>query len=138
MQTMLRLVGFGDNAGSGIPSILAAWEEKGWAEPELIEDTGLDQVTLVLKMTTDDRKKYRQSADSADSADFRNRDLSDRQRQILKNMEEGILYSTNEIAEAIGLKGPRTRQLLNELVKMEILECTATTKKRRYIRRKTK
>ena len=54
MQTMLRLVGFGDNAGSGIPSILAAWEEKGWAEPELIEDTGLDQVTLVLKMTADD------------------------------------------------------------------------------------
>ena len=42
MQTMLRMVGFGDNAGSGIPSILAAWEEKGWAEPELIEDTGLD------------------------------------------------------------------------------------------------
>lgn len=141
MQTMLRMVGFGDNAGSGIPSILAAWEEKGWAEPELIEDTGLDQVTLVLKMTEKDKKKYKrsaESAESAESADLKKRNLSDRQRQILKNMEEGMPYSTNEIAEAIGLKGPRTRQLLNELVKMKLLECTAATKKRRYIRHKTK
>ena len=26
MQTMLRMVGFGDNAGSGFPAILNAWE----------------------------------------------------------------------------------------------------------------
>ncbi len=50
MQTMLRMVGFGDNAGSGFPTILATWEAEGWIKPELIEDTRLDQVTLVLKM----------------------------------------------------------------------------------------
>lgn len=50
MQTMLRMVGFGDNAGSGFPSILATWEDEGWVQPELIEDTALNQVTLYLKM----------------------------------------------------------------------------------------
>lgn len=50
MQTMLGMVGFGDNAGSGFPSILALWEDKGWGQPELIEDTALNQVTLYLKM----------------------------------------------------------------------------------------
>lgn len=50
MQTMLRLVGFGDNAGSGFPTILDTWEKEGWVKPELMEDTNLDQVTLVLKM----------------------------------------------------------------------------------------
>lgn len=50
MQTMLRMVGFGDNAGSGFPFILATWKEKGWVQPELIEDTVLNQVTLYLKM----------------------------------------------------------------------------------------
>ena len=50
MQTMLRMVGFGDNAGSGFPSILATWKEEGWVKPELIEDTALNQVTLYLKM----------------------------------------------------------------------------------------
>ena len=50
MQTMLRMVGFGDNAGAGFPFILATWKEEGWVKPELIEDTALNQVTLYLKM----------------------------------------------------------------------------------------
>ena len=50
IQTMLRLVGFGDNAGSGFPTILDAWKSEGWVEPQLIEDTNLNQVTLVMKM----------------------------------------------------------------------------------------
>ena len=50
MQIMLRLVGFGDNAGSGFPTILDVWKSEGWIKPELIEDTNLDQVTLVMKM----------------------------------------------------------------------------------------
>ncbi len=50
MQTMLRLVGFGDNADSGFPTILDVWKSEGWIKPELIEDTNLDQVTLVMKM----------------------------------------------------------------------------------------
>lgn len=45
--------------------------------------------------------------------------LSERQKQILACMELEVLYKTEEIAEKIGLKGPRTRQLLNELVPME-------------------
>jgi len=49
MQLMLRMVGFGDNAGSGIPTILGAWKQADWIEPELYEDTQLNQVTLTLK-----------------------------------------------------------------------------------------
>ena len=43
MQTMLRLVGFGDNAGSGFPTILDVWKSEGWVEPQLIEDANLNQ-----------------------------------------------------------------------------------------------
>lgn len=56
MQSMLRMVGFGDNVGSGFPTILNAWEEQGWQTPELIEDTVLDQVTLVLRMKPENDK----------------------------------------------------------------------------------
>ena len=42
MQPMLRLVGFGDNAGFGFPTILDVWKSEGWIKPELIEDTNLD------------------------------------------------------------------------------------------------
>ena len=61
-------------------------------------------------------------------------DLSERQKQILVYMDAGVEYSTEQVAEKIGLKGPRTRQLLNELVNMELLACIGTTKKRRYIK----
>lgn len=30
MQTMLRLVGFGDDTGSGFPAILDTWAKEGW------------------------------------------------------------------------------------------------------------
>lgn len=51
-------------------------------------------------------------------------------------MEIGVEYSTEEIAAKIGLKGPRTRQILNELIELGVLACTAATKNRRYIRLK--
>lgn len=136
MQTMLRLVGFGDNAGSGFPTILDVWKSEGWIKPELIEDTNLDQVTLMMKMEkeSDDEsaEKSAESAEkSADSKKMKVIDLSERQRQILTYMDAG---STEQVAEKIGLKGPRTRQLLNELVNMELLACIGTTKRRRYIK----
>ncbi len=55
-------------------------------------------------------------------------------QQILTIMEAGIEYSTEQVAEKIGLKGPRTRQLLNELVNKELLAFIGTTKRRRYIK----
>lgn len=70
---LLRLVGFGDNAGSGFPTILDVWKSEGWIKPQLIEDTNLDQVTLVMKMEKEsDDKSAEKSAESAEkSADLK-------------------------------------------------------------------
>lgn len=135
---MLRLVGFGDNAGSGFPTILDVWKSEGWIKPQLIEDTNLDQVTLVMKMERNlmiNQQKI--SRISRKISRFKNREgmmLSERHQQILAIMEAGVEYSTEQVAEKIGLKGPRTRQLLNELVNKELLACIGTTKRRRYIK----
>ena len=129
---MLRLVGFDDNAGLGFATILDVWKSEGWIKPELIEDTNLDQVTLVMKM-----EKESDDNSAENSADLKNREgmaLSERHQQILSIMEAGIEYSTEQVAEKIGLKGQRTRQLLNELVNKELLACIGTTKRRRYIK----
>ena len=104
------------------------WKSEGWIKPQLIEDTNLDQVTLVMKMEKESDDK---------SADLKNREgmmLSERHQQILAIMEAGVEYSTEQVAEKIGLKGPRTRQLLNELVNKELLAFIGTTKRRRYIK----
>ena len=248
MQLMLRMIGFGDNAGSGIPTILNAWKQADWVEPDLYEDTHLNQVTLTLKtlatwtesvdelqdnivylpsvpeetltamrnalsiynlgispevhanltevasaisnaMKTVDRMDYsglyeavsrfaeiskmvqpasenvrklaalisenlkaniesanksadsskksaNKSANKSADSDKKSADnmsgLTERQKQILTIMDDGGEYTTESIAGEIGLKGPRTRQLLNELVELGKIERLGTTKDRRY------
>ncbi len=98
------------------------------------ENSTLDDVKfrmLVMKMEKESDEELAEK--SADSKNMNRSDLSARHKQILTNMDIGVEYSTEQIAEKIGLKGPRTRQLLNELVNKELLACVGTTK-RRYIK----
>ena len=147
MQTMLRMVGFGDNAGSGFPAILATWKNAGWIEPMLEEDTRLNQVTLTLKMISKSQEVQgnsnseviepaeisEESAEkSADKTIRLEADLSDRHKQILSLMDTNVEYSAEEIAELIALKGSRTRQLLKELADKGKISFTAATKNRKY------
>lgn len=48
IQKMFRMIGLGDNAGSGFPTILSVWQKQGYAQPGLREDTSLNQVKLTL------------------------------------------------------------------------------------------
>ena len=50
IQTCFRMIGAGDNIGSGFPTILSAWGEENWRKPDLSEDTELHQVNLKLWM----------------------------------------------------------------------------------------
>ena len=50
MQNMLRMIGFGENIGSGFPLILHAWNEKQWSKPQLVEQPELLQVKLTLQI----------------------------------------------------------------------------------------
>ena len=52
MQTMFRMIGFGDNIGSGFPTILNAWKKENWRQPCLVERPELHLVELTLTMTS--------------------------------------------------------------------------------------
>ena len=41
IQTFFRMIGAGDNIGSGFPTTLSAWGEENWRKPDLSEDTEL-------------------------------------------------------------------------------------------------
>ena len=53
MQNMFRMIGYGENLGSGFPLILNAWNEKHWIRPELVEQPELMQVKLTLYFEND-------------------------------------------------------------------------------------
>lgn len=48
MQTMLRMIGLGDNIGSGFPTILSAWGEENWRKPDLSDNLDVHIVELKL------------------------------------------------------------------------------------------
>lgn len=50
IQTMFRMIGYGDNIGSGFPAILSAWGEENWRKPDLSQNEELHQVELKLWM----------------------------------------------------------------------------------------
>lgn len=50
IQTMFRMIGYGDNIGSGFPTILSAWGEEDWRKPDLCQNDDLHQVELKLWM----------------------------------------------------------------------------------------
>ena len=48
---MFRMVGYGENLGSGFPLILDAWKQAGWDTPVLNIRFELDMVELVLPLS---------------------------------------------------------------------------------------
>ena len=48
IQNMLRMIGYGENVGSGFPTIISAWKEAQWGEPDLKNKIEVDEVELVL------------------------------------------------------------------------------------------
>ena len=156
MQTMLRMVGFCDNAGSGFPDILKIWSDNGWEIPELMEDTILNQVTLILKYKTDevgesifldakmseeDEKNERRLSE----AEKNERRLSEALSEVMtasdyKKVEAIILYLednkyvTPQIAEKLtGKSAPTVRRYLKMLVETGYVRVDGSTSNIKYV-----
>ena len=99
IQNMLRMVGFGENIGSGFPKIIAAWKETNWGEPELKNKIELDEVELVLPVPAMGQRQENGSfVSSNDPKDDPKDDLKD----ILKKVSDRqglilLLIKTNEL-----------------------------------------
>ena len=125
MQTMLRMIGFGDNAGSGFPSILKTWKENGWLTPELNENSVLNQITLSLSLKkTSDKKQAINSSDKKQAMK-----TETHKANIIRYLEVNGESRVSDIANAIGLKNDRTRVLL---LSMENVVYNGKNKNRTY------
>ena len=86
-----------------------------------------DRTKIILPLESDGK--------ASEKASEKALDLKLRHQQILDAMEEGKEYSVNELAELVGLKGTRTRELLRELAEMGKIETVGSTKGKRYIKK---
>lgn len=124
MQTMLRLVGFGDNAGSGFPTILDVWKSEDWIEPRLIEDTNLNQVTLVMKMERESDENVIEISEEKIKRimpEYSKKKLS-KECGILKLISENPNISIDELRIALDVTDRTIARYISELKNKGIIE----------------
>lgn len=103
IQSMLRMIGYGENLGSGFPLILHAWDEKHWLKPELIEQPDLMQVKLVLKVENSLVPKYgtKDVVNNVVNNVVKDvvKELSDRQQFILQELTNDSTLSAEILSQ---------------------------------------
>lgn len=99
MQNMLRMIGYGENLGSGFPMILNAWKQAGWGEPELKNRLEVDEVALVLPIQRFEGTVPK----SAPKVGPKKLAPQARLDMIVALVKDGPLITREEIAKALGV-----------------------------------
>jgi predicted HTH transcriptional regulator len=126
IQNMLRMVGFGENIGSGFPQIIAAWKDTKWGEPELKNKIEVDEVELVLPLSktanvvNDDRKDDR-------------KELTERQNVIVNLIKGNDRITIYEMTEKVKVSEKTIRRELSVLYEKGILNREGGRKEGRWV-----
>lgn len=149
IQKMLRMIGFGDNIGSGFMKIIKAWDTLGFNDPEIHEEPEVKEVWLTLPLSV--KSQINSQADSQinnrhnikdnsgvdidDNSDSQiishinsRPDLSVIQRSILKHMVSSPESSIEEIANALGTKPESIRYQRRLMQDKVVTEKTGSNK----------
>lgn len=118
MQNMFRMIGYGENLGSGFPLILNAWNEKHWLKPELQEQPELMQVKLTLHVQPD-------PINDPINGPIK---LTERQELILQMFAEDKSLSRERICEKTGLSDGTIKREIAFLKKSGYLERVGSLK----------
>lgn len=121
IQKMLRMVGFGDNIGSGFQKIMKAWENLRFASPDIHEEPDVTEVWLTLPLYKNKKKPlttfratdYNEESNVlndpgpipyAKSKKVRPYVLTPIQERILDEIKADPYISIPEIADKMGVK----------------------------------
>lgn len=137
LMKMFNLINIGERAGSGIPTIYQTWKSHGWIEPILSEefDPARTTLTLFIQKNTDkkppikavDKKPPIKTADKKVSA----KTLLQFEI-IIDYLTVHVTATSNELAELIGVKNSRIKEILHDLISKEIIIANGSNRNRTY------
>ena len=117
IQNMLRMIGFGENVGSGFPKIIAAWKETNWGEPKLLNKLDVDEVELVLPVPNISNLSFTTQDVVKDVV----KELSDRQRVLVEMLVADPYLSAKVMSEKDRVDERTIQRDLAKLKKLGIL-----------------
>ncbi len=158
---MFNLVDIGERAGSGIPNIYNVWQKQGWSAPEISESFEPARITLLLEVesisgeekpaikagdkpemsekpaikTGDKPETSEKSATkTGDKPEIKisNRIIAAQKQTILDYLTRNVSAKSSELAELVGVKSSRIREILNEMVADGIVVTEGSNKNRTY------
>ena len=125
MQDMLRMIGLGENLGSGFPKILDAWKEAKWNAPILEDRFTTEEVRLTLPIPFLEGTKGDNNVpvNVLDKLTERQRIIYDIiKRNVLENENKDVLDNTIETTESLAKKlSVSSRTIRRDLDKMKSL-----------------
>ena len=125
---MFHLIDVGERAGSGIPNIFSVWKKQGWPAPVIHESFEPDRITLSLIIgKSGDKKAAIKSGDKKTAA----KTVAHKQA-IIAYLTENVCAKSSEIADLLGLKPSRAKEILAEMIKEDIVVAQGGNKNRSY------
>ena len=125
IQNMLRMIGFGENVGSGFPKIIAAWKETNWGEPQLLNKLDVDEVELVLPVPST------KSSGAGVSEGVSNRvpnGVSDTAKTIYSHIKGNPNISRSELVNLTGISLKNVQKHINRLKELGFIRRIGSTR----------
>ena len=119
MLKMFNLIDIGERAGSGIPNIFRVWREQGWTAPVISENFDPDRIMLSLAFKKSDDKKATIKT-------------TRQKNEIITYLTDHVSAKNTDIAELLGVKSTRVKQLLKELLDEGVVVAEGNNKNRIY------
>ena len=112
IRKMMKMIGIGEGAGSGIHNIFKAWKEQNLREPEILQSMDPDRTTIFLPfLSLDDAVSATKIGDKEGSA------IKMIKRQmIIDYLTDHAEANTRELSGYLDLQPSRTRDYLRELI----------------------
>ena len=114
---MLRIVGYGENLGSGFLTIISAWKDAKWGDPDLKNKIEVDEVELVLPIPN---KGNRDADDKVN--DTLNDTLNDSVMTTYTIIRSSLGIQRKGIADMLGKSVATTSRHLAILMKEGLIE----------------
>ena len=105
------MIGYGENVGSGFPSIISAWKNAHWGEPRLMNKIDVDEVELILPVPLPE--DVSEGVSNGVSKEMSNE--RDKTHNSLNNRT--ILGVSNGVSNGVSKEDADTSQKIFELIK---------------------
>ncbi len=125
---MFNLVDIGERAGSGIPNIFSVWKKQGWNAPTISESFEPERIILSLEiLRSGDKKAAIKSGDKKTATK-----TAMHKQAIIEYLTENVSAKSAEIAQLLGLKLSRVKEILNDMIADDVVVSEGGNRNKTY------